>query len=112
VRNLLALLAVAALAFAGVGWYLDWYKIKTEPAQGGHHHVNIDFNGPKIKEDSQRGVQKVEERVQKILDKKLSAEKGDADKAGSGNNSSPSTAPRLRVDQENEQSTTTGPDLP
>ncbi len=109
-RNLLALLAVAALAFAGVGWYLDWYKIKTEPAPAGHHHVNIDFNGTKIKEDSQKGVQKVEERVQKILDKKLSADKGDADKAGP--KSSPSAVPRLSVEPEKEQSATGGPDLP
>ena len=32
------------LAFAGLGWYLDWYKIHSEPAGEGHRHVNIDFN--------------------------------------------------------------------
>ena len=108
VRNLLALLALAALAFAGLGWYLDWYKIKTEPAGPGHHHVDIDFNATKIKEDSQKGVQKVEERVQKILDKKLSGEKGDADKESF----SPTAAPRLIIEQEKESSASSGPDLP
>jgi hypothetical protein len=100
-------LALVALAFAGVGWYLGWYKIKTEPAAPGHHHVDIDFNGSKIREDSQKGLQKVEERVQKILDKKLS-EKNEADKDGF----SPAAAPRLIIEQEKESSASSGPDLP
>ena len=109
-RNLLALLALAILAFAGIGWYLDWYKIKTEPAPAGHHHVNIDFNGTKIRDDSQKGVQRVEEKVQKFLDKK---DQGDnkADQNNPGAKPNP-TSPRLSVDQETDPSPTAGPELP
>lgn len=68
-RNILAFLAAATLTFVGVGWYLDWYRVKATPAVDGHHKVNIDINGGKIVEDVQRGVQKGEEKLQTVLDK-------------------------------------------
>jgi hypothetical protein len=67
VRNLLALVAVLVLAFAGIGWYRGWYKVETEPSTPGHQSVNIDFNRDKIVEDSAQGVKKVEEKLQKVL---------------------------------------------
>src|SRR3712207_7363770 len=36
VRNLLAFLAAAALTFAGLGWYLGWYKVHSASADAGH----------------------------------------------------------------------------
>jgi hypothetical protein len=109
-RNLLALFALVILIFAGLGWYLDWYKIKTEPAAAGHHQVNIDFNGTKIRDDSKKGVLKVEENVQKILDNKLAPDKANADE-GHGTNSPSSTVPRLSIEPEKEQPESAGPDL-
>ena len=32
-KNLLAFLAAAALTFAGVGWYLDWFQVLNSPAR-------------------------------------------------------------------------------
>jgi hypothetical protein len=65
-RNLFALLGAALLTFVVVGWYLDWYKVKTEPDASGHREVNIDINGPKIKEDLHKG----RERLQQAIDSK------------------------------------------
>jgi hypothetical protein len=67
-RNLLAFLAAAILTFAGVGWYLDWYRIKSTPAPSGHHQLNIDVNRNKIIEDVHKGVQKGEEKLQDLFD--------------------------------------------
>lgn len=67
-RNLLAFLATAALTFAGLGWYLDWYKIQATPSTTGHQNISIDINGKKITEDVHKGVQKGEEKLQKVLD--------------------------------------------
>ena len=69
-RNLLAMLAFAALVFIGLGWYLDWYQVKTQAGPAGHHTVNIDVNSPKIMTDVHKGVQKGEEKLQSVLDKK------------------------------------------
>jgi hypothetical protein len=69
-RNLLALFAACALMFFGLGWYLDWYKVKTDSGPSGHRSVNIDLNSPKIVEDVHKGVQRGEEKLQSVLDKK------------------------------------------
>src|SRR5260370_41246961 len=78
-RNLLALAAALVLVFAVIGWYRGWYKVETEPSSPGHQSVNIDFNRDKIVEDSDEGVKKVEEKLQKVL-KQDSAADGDSKK--------------------------------
>jgi hypothetical protein len=63
-RNLLALFALALLVFAGVGWYLGWYKIQSSPAAEGHHQINVDVDKKKISDDLHRG----EEGIHKVLE--------------------------------------------
>jgi hypothetical protein len=65
-RNLLALFATAVLTFAGVGWYLGWYRVQSKPAADGHRAYNVDVDAKKIGEDLHRGG----ERLQEALDKK------------------------------------------
>jgi hypothetical protein len=62
-RNLLALAAAALVIFAGLGWYLGWYQVKTEPAGDGHRQVTIDIDGPKIGKDLKKGEEKVHELI-------------------------------------------------
>lgn len=50
-RNLLALGAAALIIFLGLGWYLDWYRLKAAPGEDGHRNINIDLNTNKISED-------------------------------------------------------------
>lgn len=69
-RNMLALVGAAVVAFGGVGWYLDWFKIHSTPAPSGHRSVNIDIDTVKIGEDLHRGTVKVQE----VLDKKKDGE--------------------------------------
>ncbi len=64
-RNMLAFLAAVVLTVAGLGWYLDWYKVNSHPAGEGHHNLSIDINTNKIGTDLQKG----EENLQKILEK-------------------------------------------
>jgi hypothetical protein len=66
-RNLLALVGAAVVAFAAVGWYLDWYHIKSAPGQDvGHQNVSVDINSAKIFRDGQKGVKKIEAKLQQI----------------------------------------------
>jgi hypothetical protein len=58
-RNLLALLAFALLTFAGVGWYLDWYKFRSTASPDGHRHLNIDIHSKKIGEDLHKGSETI-----------------------------------------------------
>jgi hypothetical protein len=109
-RNLLALVALLLLAFAGIGWYRGWYKVETEPSSPGHQSVNIDFNRDKIVEDSARGVKKVEEKLQKVLNQ---------DGAADGNSKSLEikvpvslSPPKAANQQEKPPSDSNGPILP
>ncbi len=68
-RNLLAFLAAAVLTFAGLGWYLDWYQIRSDNGPMGHKTVNIDLNSPKIITDVHKGVEKGEAKLDSILEK-------------------------------------------
>jgi hypothetical protein len=77
-RNLLALFAAALLTVVGVGWYLGWYKVRSQPASvPGQHSVNIDIDTNKIGTDLQKGEQK----LQQFLDRKNGE---DAKKADGG----------------------------
>ena len=65
-RNLLALFALLLLVFVGVGWFLDWYQVRSDPAPTGHQNVNIDINSTKIIADVHKGIQKLEEKKQAL----------------------------------------------
>ena len=55
-RNLLALFGAALLTVVGLGWYLGWYKVASQPASvPGQHRVNIDIDTKKIGTDFQKG---------------------------------------------------------
>ncbi|HZV04936.1 MAG TPA: hypothetical protein VE999_07630 [Gemmataceae bacterium] len=75
-RNMLALFGAALLTLVGVGWYLGWYKVRSQPASvPGQHSVNIDINTNKISNDLHQGEQK----LQQWLDKKGGDESKKAD---------------------------------
>src|SRR5947209_5051596 len=112
-RNLLALTAALVLAFAGIGWYRGWYKVETEPAAGGHQTVNIDFNRDKIVEDSEKSVKKVEEKLQKVLDRKAQDNFTEAEgKKAEIKGAISLSPPKLIIQQEKDPSNPPGPDLP
>jgi hypothetical protein len=64
-KNTLAVIAFVVIAFAAVGWYLNWYGINLTPTPEGRHKVTIDLNTPRITEDLQKG----REQVVKLLKK-------------------------------------------
>jgi hypothetical protein len=60
-RNTLALLAAGVLAFAGIGWYLGWYHVKTTPTADGHRTINVDVDTKKIESDVAKEVKQGEQ---------------------------------------------------
>jgi hypothetical protein len=64
-RNMLALFAAVLLTVVGLGWYLDWYKVRSQPASvPGQHSLNIDINTNKIGTDLQKGEQKIQQMLE------------------------------------------------
>jgi hypothetical protein len=67
-RNLLALLALALLVFAGVGWMLGWYNIQSTSDSSGHRQIHIDVNTPKITQDLNKGREKLRDILSQDTD--------------------------------------------
>jgi hypothetical protein len=65
-RNMLAFLAALTLVVAGLGWFLDWYKVRSATLPSGNHNVNIEIDSSKFYQDLQKG----EEKFHHLLEKK------------------------------------------
>ena len=64
IRNLLALLALALLVFAGVGYYKEWYTLKWLTGADGHTTIAVDLDKKKVENDLNAGKEKVVEVIQ------------------------------------------------
>jgi hypothetical protein len=77
---MLALLGATVVAFVAVGWYLNWYHVQATPgAPAGHQNVTVDIDSAKILQDGQKGVRKIEDKLQKGLEHKTLNETKAAD---------------------------------
>jgi len=88
-RNLLALVGMLVVTFAVVGWYRGWYNLKTEADAAGHREVNIDINGLKIKQDLNKGRQK----LQGVIDTKAKEVAAQVPHTGTSDGVPPATVP-------------------
>lgn len=62
-RNLLAFLAAAVVAFAVVGWCLDWYRFRSVASPDGKPSVTVDFNTEKMGDDFKKAQAAVEKQL-------------------------------------------------
>lgn len=62
-RNLLALIGLAVVVVAVVGWYRNWYTVENSPGQGGHPSLSIDFDREKIEGDLHKGGEKLHQAI-------------------------------------------------
>jgi hypothetical protein len=58
-KNILTMAATGLVIFAGLGWYLDWYKVARTTTPDGKQHIVIDVNTPRIKSDIASGTSQV-----------------------------------------------------
>ena len=50
-RNLLALVGLVVVGFAGVGWYCNWYAVRVQTGTDGKLNVSADVDQRKIGQD-------------------------------------------------------------
>jgi hypothetical protein len=62
-RNILAAIGAAVVAFLAVGWYLGWYQVSSTPSSKGPQAVQVDINPTKITDDVKKGVENGEKIV-------------------------------------------------
>jgi len=81
-RNILAAVGAATVAFLAVGWYLGWYQVSSTTSPQGPQSVQVDINPTKITDDVKKGV----ENGEKIVDS-LREQPGTDGKASPANGS-------------------------
>ncbi|MEZ6142090.1 MAG: hypothetical protein R3B84_16110 [Zavarzinella sp.] len=69
-KNMFALVGMAALAFAGAGWYLGWYNISRKSNETGKQDIAVELNTGKILEDGKKGLEKAKDVVENLASKK------------------------------------------
>jgi hypothetical protein len=62
---MLAFFAALVITLAAVGWYLDWYKVRSSPSPTGKRSVTIDINTVKIGSDLHKAEQGLEKKMEK-----------------------------------------------
>ena len=58
-KNILALIGLVVVLVVGLGWYLEWFQVKSQPGSDGHRTFNVDVNTKGIVDDVKTGAQKV-----------------------------------------------------
>jgi hypothetical protein len=64
-RNFLAFLAAAVIALGVAGWYLDWFKLSSNPNGDGHQNIMLDVDTHKVGQDVTTAVKKGEQALEK-----------------------------------------------
>ena len=68
-RNILAIVGAATIAFLAVGWYLGWYQVSSPTSSQGKQSVQVEINPTKITEDVKKGVEQGGEIVNNLREK-------------------------------------------
>jgi len=71
-RNILALIGAAVVAFLAVGWYLGWYQVSRTSSPGGKQAISVDLNSDKISNDVKKAGEQGAEIVDQLRDKSKS----------------------------------------
>jgi hypothetical protein len=62
-RNLLALIGLAVVALAAIGWYCEWYKLTVARTKDGQPEIKTTVNTEKVADDSSSFFKRVEQLV-------------------------------------------------
>ena len=73
-RNILALVGLVVVGFAGVGWYMNWYTLKVDRGTQGELQVQTKVNTKQVAEDTGNWL----DQANKFLDAKVQKASDDA----------------------------------
>jgi hypothetical protein len=92
-RNILALVGAATVAFLALGWYLGWYQVSSTPNTHGQQSVQVEINPDKITEDVKKGVEKGGQIVDSLRERPATDPKSATPTGPASSFFSPSAAP-------------------
>jgi hypothetical protein len=69
IKNILALIGLVVVAFAGAGWYLGWYQVGVQQDGQGHQQLKIQVDSSRVQDDLKKG----KEKLVVVMDQKTGA---------------------------------------
>jgi len=77
-RNLLALVGLAVVGFAGLGWYMGWYKLSFARTTDGNLQIKTDVDTKKVGSDSTEALKNLGTAIGNQAEKAVHDAKGTA----------------------------------
>lgn len=93
-KNLLALVGLAVVLFAGLGWYLGWYKLSVAKTDDGKLQIKADVDAQKVRDDSGSFFKNAAEVIGKKLENSGDAKDAKGAPAGTPGPIAPSAPER------------------
>jgi hypothetical protein len=63
-RNILAFLGALVLTLLAVGWYENWFQVRTTPGTDGNRNITIDIDSTKVTTD----IEETEHKIQTFVE--------------------------------------------
>src|SRR6185312_1068406 len=77
-RNLLALVGIVVIGFAGLGWYMGWYKLSFTRSSDGNLEIKTDVDTKKVGTDSSEALKNLGHAIGNQAEKAAQDAKGTA----------------------------------
>ncbi|MCI0702184.1 MAG: hypothetical protein L0241_13960 [Planctomycetia bacterium] len=92
-RNILALIGLVVVVFAGVGWYMGWYKLNVSKSEG-NLQIQTDVDTKKVGADSSDFMKNVGAVIGSHVDQAAQDAKSSAPNTTPGTTPGPISAPQ------------------
>jgi hypothetical protein len=63
-RNIFAFLGALVLTLLAVGWYENWFQVRTTPGTDGNRNISIDIDSTKVTNDIEEAEHKIQTFVE------------------------------------------------
>ena len=65
-RNILAFLGALVVTLVAVGWYENWFQVRSTPGTDGNRNISIDIDSKKVGDD----IKQTENKIEHFIDEK------------------------------------------
>jgi hypothetical protein len=73
-RNILAFLGALVVTLLVVGWYENWFQVRTTPGKDGNRNISIDIDSSKVTNDVEEAEHKIETVIEEEAKKAKSTQ--------------------------------------
>ncbi len=65
-RNILAFVGALIVTLVAVGWYENWFQLRTTPGADGNRNISIDIDSKKVDQDVKQAEKFIDDEAKKV----------------------------------------------